>query len=202
MKEYKKFRLAGRELNQKIIEAYVDDFVLEKAARALRLGGNRRLVLDSEDELSVLMDFALYEVPRKGRQNLVALYAEEHGGTNAIERELLAAMVKAHTGLFKVTQVLPDECQIMMGNLIVPEEPVLLTDINFSHTLSSQLVVFFRPIRTATLTMTSGVAFVFPAGLEQELVLRWRRLEPQGSAERYAWFFRKNKLSGYETRYV
>lgn len=165
------------------------------------LGRKRRSVLESEDELSVLMDFALYEIPLKGKKNLVELYAEERGGANPVERELLAAMVEAQTGLFKVTQVLPDKCQIMMDNLIVPEASVVLTDINFSHTIRSKLIIFLRPIRMAKFTISSGIAFIFPTELEGELVLRWRRLKSKGSAERYAWFFRKSKLSGYEMRY-
>jgi hypothetical protein len=54
----------------------------------------------------------------------------------------------------------------------------------------------------AKFTMTSGIAFVFPAALEQELVRRWKSLEVKGGAERYAWFFRKSKQSGLETVYV
>lgn len=46
------------------------------------LGRKRRSVLESEDELSVLMDFALYEIPLKGKKSLVELYAEERGGAN------------------------------------------------------------------------------------------------------------------------
>lgn len=59
LKEYQQYRIAGRELNHKIIDAYLDETILEKAATLLKLGQKRQLVLDSEDDLSVLMDFAL-----------------------------------------------------------------------------------------------------------------------------------------------
>ena len=59
VKQYRRYRNAGRALNQKIIEVLVDSSVIEKSARALGLGKNRRLILDTEDDLSVLMDFAL-----------------------------------------------------------------------------------------------------------------------------------------------
>jgi hypothetical protein len=202
VKEYQRYRKTGRNLNHKIIDAYLNETILEKAATMLRLGQKRRLILDSEDDLSVLMDFALYEIPHGDGKNSVEHYAEEKGGVNAIERELLAAMVKAQTGLFKVKRVLRDKRQIVLENLINPESGVILTDINFSQTLIEGLVVFFRPIRMAKFTMTSGIAFVFPAGLEQELARRWKSLEVKGSAERYAWFFRESKQSGLETVYV
>lgn len=202
LKEYQRYRKTGRNLNHKIIDAYLNEAILEKAATMLKLGQKRQLILDSEDDLSVLMDFALYEIPQEGGKNAVERYAEEKGGINALERELLAAMIKAQTGLFKVRQILRNKQQIILENLISPEASVALTDINFSQTLRDGLIVFFRPVCTTKFTMTSGIAFVFPVELEQELILRWKRLEWKGNAERYAWFFRQSKKQGLETMYV
>jgi len=202
IKDYKRYRKAGRNLNHKIIKAYLNETILGKAATMLRLGQKGRLILDSEDDLSVLMDFALYEISHEDGKNSVEHYAEEKGGVNAVERELLAAMVRAETGLFKVKRVLRDEGQIMLENLVSPEAAVILTDINFSQTMIEDLIVFFRPICLAKFTMTSGIAFVFPTTLAQELVSHWKRLDVKSGAERYAWFFRKSKQSGLETVYV
>ena len=202
IKEYQRYRKAGRSLNQKIIDAYINGGILEKSATMLRLGQNGQLILDREDDLSVLMDFALYEIRNEEWKNSVERYAREKGAVNAIERELLGAMVKARTGLFKVNRVLRDKRQIMLGDLINPELMVILTDINFSQTLREKLIVFLRPVCVAKITMTSGVAFVFPTALEQELVRRWKGFERKGDAQRYAWFFRKSKQSGLETVYA
>ena len=200
VKEYQRYRKAGRELHQKMIEAYVDKPVIEKAAKLLKLGEGGRLVLDSEGEMDVLMDFALYDLRQDGK-NIVARYAEEKGGKNFIERELLSAMTKANVGLFKVVGVNQDTCRLKLGNLIDVGQTVILTDINFSQTLPKGLLLFLRPIRFPKLAMTSGVAFVFPPKLEQELVTHWRELETK-DLQRYAWFFRRSKHAGYETMYV
>lgn len=197
VKQYRRYRKVGRELNQKIIETLVDDKILEKAARALGLGKNHRLVLDSEDDLSVLMDFALYEVRQRGK-NLVERYQEEKGGSNRIERDLLASMVKAGTGLFKVEGISSQRYSLELRGL-VEERKVILTDINFSQTMIQGLVVFFRPIELADFTMTSGVAFVFPEEMERGLVARWTRWD---QAERYARFFKLSKSKGLSTLYV
>ena len=202
IKEYQRYRKAGRSLNQKIIDAYINGGILEKSATMLRLGQNGQLILDREDDLSVLMDFALYEIRNEEWKNSVERYAREKGAVNAIERELLGAMVKARTGLFKVNRVLREKRQIMLGDLINPELMVILTDINFSQTLREKLIVFLRPVCVAKITMTSGVAFVFPTALEQELVRRWKGFERKGDAQRYAWFFRKSKQSGLKTVYA
>lgn len=202
LKEYKQYRKTGLDLNHKIIDAYLNEIILEKAARMLKLGQKRQLVLDSEDDLSVLMDFALYEIPHPDGRSSVKRFAEEKGSTNAIEKDLLTAMAKAQTGLYKVKQVFRDKHQVEIENVISPETPLLLTDINFSQTLVTGLIIFFRPVLTTKFTMTSGIAFVFPHELEQKLTIRWKRLELKGNAERYAWFFRKSKQSGIETMYV
>jgi len=202
IKEYQRYRKAGRSLNQKIIDAYINGGILEKSATMLRLGQNGQLILDREDDLSVLMDFALYEIRNEEWKNSVERYAREKGAVNAIERELLGAMVKARTRLFKVNRVLREKRQIMLVDLINPELMVILTDINFSQTLREKLIVFLRPVCVAKITMTSGVAFVFPTALEQELVRRWKGFERKGDAQRYAWFFRKSKQSGLKTVYA
>src|SRR5437870_9179789 len=109
--QYRRYRLAGKELNHKIMRAFVDDAVIETAARTLGLWKQKRLVLGTEDDTSVLMDFGLYEVPRQGRQ-LIKRYQEEKGGSNEVERDLLAAMIEATTGLFEVKQIYRRKCQL------------------------------------------------------------------------------------------
>lgn len=48
--------------------------------------------LESEDELSVLMDYTFYEVGQKGAR-VVDQYREQPGRKDQVERELLDAMV-------------------------------------------------------------------------------------------------------------
>ena len=201
IKQYRRYRKVGEELHHKIINAFVDSDILEIAARTLGLGRNRQLVLDSEDELSVLMDFSLYEIRRQGK-NLVERYQEEKGGSNRIEGELLDAMLRARTGLFKVKGIMRDKYSLELSDLVNEGRTITLMDINFSQTMANGFVVFFRPIEMADFTMTSGIAFVFRGEMEQELKRRWQRLEEKGSAERYARFFKLSKSRGLTTMYV
>lgn len=202
LKEYQRFRKVGRDLNHKIIDACLNETILAKATTMLKLGRKGQLILDSEDDLSVLMDFALFEIRHRDGRNCIEQYAETKGGANAAERELLAAMVQAQTRLYTVKRVLRDKQQILLENIVTSEMPTVLTDINFSQTLVSGLCLFFRPVSLAKFTMTSGIAFVFPSELEHELEIFWKRLELKGNAERYARLFRKSKRSGIETMYV
>jgi hypothetical protein len=197
VKQYRRYRNASRELNNKIIKALVDNEMLDEAVPALGLGKNRQLFVDSKDDLDVLMDYALYEVPRQGK-NVVQRYQQEKGGSSRVERELLAAMVKARTGLFKVERVSPWTYSLDLRKLVDEEKAITLTDVNFSQTMAQRLVVFFRPIELPELTMTSGIAFVFPEGMERDLVAHWKRWD---STEHYARFFKMSKSRGLATIY-
>ena len=129
---------------------------------------------------------------------MVERYQEEKGASNRIERDLLASMVKARTGLFKVEGISSQRYSLELQGL-VEERKVILTDINFSRSMIQGLVVFFRPIELAEFTMTSGVAFIFPEEMERRLVARWARWD---QAERYARFFKLSKSKGLSTLYV
>jgi hypothetical protein len=201
IKQYRRYRKAARELNQKIIDGYVNEVVIDEAARILELGQDRQLIMDTEDDISVLMDFALYEIRNADHQNQVERYVSENNGKNHVERELLAAMLQAHTGLFKIQSIAPEKGTLELISLTGAGN-VTLTDINFSETAPHDLIIFFRPIRTSSFTMTSGIAFIFPAEKEQELCKQWQELEEKGATERYAWFFKASKHSGHATTYV
>lgn len=201
VKEYRRYRRSGTKLNHKIIETFVDDQAIEHSARALELGRDRQLVLDSEGDLSVLMDFALYEVLEQGK-SIVERYQKEVGGRNAVERNLLKAMVGARPGLFRVEEVMPQRYGIALNSLVEIDREISLTDINLSQTMGDGLVVFLRPVELATFTMTSGIGFVFPGRMEQELIRLWGPGQGQSeSARRYAEFFKLNKSKGIPTLY-
>lgn len=201
IKQYRRYRKVGRELNRKIIDGYVNEIIIDEAARILELGQDRQLIMDTEDDMSVLMDFALYEIRNADGKNQIERYVSENKGENHVERELLAAMLQSHTGLFKIESVAPEKGTIQLINLTGAGN-VTLTDINFSEMKPSDLIIFFRPIRTSSLVMTSGTAFIFPAEKEQELCKQWQMLEEKDPTERYAWFFKASKRSGLTTTYI
>ena len=62
-KTYLRYRNAGKDLNTKIMEALVDDAALRYGSRALKMGRGRQLILDSESDLDVLMEYIFIKVP-------------------------------------------------------------------------------------------------------------------------------------------
>jgi hypothetical protein len=202
IEEYQRYRRASKDLHDKIVRALVGRDIIDEAMRALGLGRGRRLLLDNESDADVLMEYALYEV-RRGGLSLVARYKQTPGGSSAMERELLEAMVVAQTGLFRVESVLPQQSRLALRSLGEDGRDLILTDINFSQTLADQMIVFIRPIEVAGLAMTSGMAFVFPPDMEPSLTARWQRDWAGGrSAKRYAALYRLSKHKGMPTQYA
>ncbi len=195
LERYRRYRAAGKPLTQKIMKAVITNAIINTAARALALGQNNRLVLDSEDEISVLADFAFYEVLQHGH-SLVRKYQADYGPSNELERGLLDAMVKAKTGLFRVEGVWKENGQLDMRSLVGDPSVFSLTDIQLSQTAQPGLIVFFRPLVLSDFSMTSGMAFVFAQELEPKLIKQWAK---RSSAERFAKYFRLSKRSGIPT---
>jgi len=192
VKHYRRYRTVGKILNQKIIDAYVTKEVIEQAARVLGLVKNRQLVFDSEYEMSVLMDFVLYEVPLRGK-TVVQRYQEEKGGSDKVEKELLNAMVAAQTSIFRVEQIWKTKRQLGLQELVGKGRQLILTDIGLSQSIIDKIVVFFRVVEVADIVMTSGMSFAFSNDIEQQLVLRWGKWN---RAKRYAGYFRLSKSKG------
>ena len=175
----------------------VSEAVLTTAARDLHLGLDKRLMFDNESEPDVLMDYALYEILQDG-QTLIERYTIERGGSNRVERDLLEVMLKARTGLFRVEQVLASRYQLNLQEIAGGNRRLSMTDLNFSQFAIDNYVLFFRPIELPELTMTSGVAFVFPAKMERELIEHWQQWD---RSERYAKYFKLYKSKGVQVEY-
>ncbi len=198
VERYKRYRNAGRKLNHRIIDALLTRDDLKAAGDALGVRKKNRLMLESEAEMDVVMDFALYEVPSDGR-NLVTRYADERGGSSKTERDLLAAMRATRSGLFRITAVHPTICQLELADLIESERILKLTDIALSQSIEGEIIFFFRPLELAEFTMTSGIGFPFPARMKKELLDVWRK---RGPAERYAKYFELSHRSGISMNYL
>ncbi len=187
-----------KEVEPKNYRDLYDGYRSEQSGARPGDGQEQTAVLDSEDDISILMEFVLYELLQGGK-TLVQKYHDEHGGTDEVERDLLDAMARAKTGLFKVERIWKQKRMLDLQELAGERRTVSLVDIGFSQSSVQDLILFFRPIRLAEFTMSSGIAFVFPQDMEQKLVRRWGKWS---SAERYAGYFRMSKSNGIPMEYV
>lgn len=212
---YRRYRVEGRNLNHKIIDAMLDQKAIHEAGKSLGiLGRDDILVFDNEGEMSVLMDYALYEWKVKGK-NAVERYQEEIGGETEIERELLTAMVGASTSLFEIESISRATYSLELVDLIDENHTITLMDMNFSQQVMPDYLLFIRPITFENFSMTSGFSFLFPGRLEEEMIERWRKSQLSKSrrlqrrrnklplsARRYVKFFKLSLQKGLEVRYA
>lgn len=203
--KYKLFRNAGIELNHKIMNKSLGRDVLMKSARLLGIVHGDTIVFDSEDETSVLMDFALNDYPL-GNKNTVEIYREEIGWQNEVEKEILDALLSSYTSLFKVISILEAENALYLKDLLNKKDNIKLIDINFSKTAVPGLLLFIRLLPFKDFCATSGISFIFPGSLEMYLLRRYKKLikkinSDSDSVKRFVSFFKLNKIDGMEVRY-
>ena len=99
IEKYKEYRKISKELNNEIMNTCLDRDVFLKSSRLLGAVKGDILVLDNEDEMNILMDFALHEYKIK-KHSTTEIYREKIGGKNEIKKEILDAFVSSYTSLF------------------------------------------------------------------------------------------------------
>ena len=93
------------------------DTVIESASLLGIVVKGSTIFFDSEDETSVLMDFALHEYRIAGK-NAIETYQTETGGKNEVEKELLAGWIASSTSLFKVQAVSAIESNLTLSDVL------------------------------------------------------------------------------------
>ena len=192
LQRYRQYRTTQVALNNKIVKGLARDG-FDAAVRGLGVGrAGRRLMLESEDEISVLMDYAIHEVGAPGAR-VIDRYRDQAGGKDQIERELLDAAAASAAGIYRVQAIEKAARQLALKQLAPVERDVTLLDISFSQSSVLGALLFTRLLELPAFTMTGGAALVFEAGLETQLIRLWAQAAPR---ERYRWIFKLHRRSG------
>lgn len=207
VEKYKKYRKIGMKLNHKMMDKCLDRDVLKKSAKLLDMVKGGTFVFDSEDETSVLMDFALNDY-RFVNENIVEKYRKKFGWKNEIEKEILDAKSASYTSLFKINSVSKTENILVLSNLLNKTDDIKLTDIAFSSNIGLEgCLLFTRLVQFKDFNMTSGVSFVFPPHIEKSIIEKYKmksnNVKSSNEAiKRFVSFYKLHKRNGIETRYI
>ncbi|SNQ61206.1 hypothetical protein [Candidatus Methanoperedens nitratireducens] len=206
IEKYKTYRNIAKELNHKIMNTCLDQDVLKKSARLLGIARGEILVFESENDTSVLMDFALYDY-RANKQNAIEIYREKIGWQNEIEKEILDAYISSYTSLFKVISISEAENSLILSDLLNKKDNIKLIDIALSITAVPGLLVFIRLIPFKDFNMAAGSSFAFPSNSENYLLRRYKILSRKvksgsDSIKRFVSFYKLSKTQGIEVRYL
>jgi hypothetical protein len=158
IERYRRLRTVSQHLNQKVIKTLPEDAMLETGRRLGILQG-RTFLLDSEDELSVVMDCCLHDLMQDGK-NAMEWYLENHSSlASPDERELLEAFRLAQYRIvFPLSRV--EGAGLYFKDLFTQEE-LFVMDIAMSQN-SLNLAYATRTIPLGAFWMTGGAGL--PAG--------------------------------------
>ena len=204
VEKYKYYRKRSKELNQKMIEKCITRRLLEEAGKYLGILRKDTLIFTYEEEVNVLMDFALHEIKTNGK-NAVQNYKDMFGGEDDVEREILEAFISSYTSLFKIVDIFKEEFAILIKDVFANRK-LKLMDIGFSQTASKNLLLFIRVTPFQEFNTTSGIAFVFEGELIGYLLHRYKIFmkkikEGSESMKRFLCFYRLNKRFGIDVYY-
>ncbi len=157
---YQHLRVAGRNLNHKLVERLKQD-VLNEGGKKLGMLRRNVLVLDTEDQIAVLMDYCIYDIRRKGRNAVEQYLAEVPPAPESEEMVLLKAMQQARHSLFRVEAV--ERGVGVTVHDLLRGDTQFIVDVGFSRTAKPGLVMAFRIMSPENITMTTGAPL--PVGM-------------------------------------
>jgi SEC-C motif len=157
---YQHLRRVALLLNNRLVKT-LPKSVLDEGGKKLGILKKGVLVLDTEDEISVLMDFCLYDVRRQGVNAIERYLTESPPPADSDEMVLLQAMRQARYSLFAMESTEPG-IGVRVRDLLL-DEPLFLMDVGFSRTARPGMVLATRVMAPEEIGMTTGAAL--PVGV-------------------------------------
>jgi hypothetical protein len=198
VKRYRRYRAAQRKLNSKLVKSALTEEAFDLAVRHLGVGKNHRLTLESEGELSVVMDYAICEAGKPG-ERVIDRYRAQAGSQDSMEQTLQDAIAASRMGLYRIESVDARLCQLHLKELAQGERTVTIMEINLSQSDATGYVLFTRLLELPELVMTGGAALPFPSEMEARLAKIWNT--PAGR-ERYGRIFKLHRRHGISVLYA
>jgi hypothetical protein len=164
---YQEYRRIAWKLNNEVLPKYLSRSVLDTAGRELGMLRKNTLVMGKEDEIGLLMDYAIHDCREKG-DNAVARYlADSDLDPRSDEYTVVNAMLKSFYTLVEVAEVLP-RVGVRVADLWADRE-YLLVDMGFSKTARKGLVLATRILPFQGFVTTSGAALPVDAQTLREI---------------------------------
>jgi hypothetical protein len=151
---YLRLRQIGMKLSHRLVETLGKD-AFDKAGRSLGILHNGKLVLGSEDELAVVMDYCIYDVYRGGR-NAVQRMLADSPPSDPDELALLKAQTRAYYSIFQVVG-LERGAGVTVKDML-RKDTIFVMDGGFSQTAKIGFGLASRVIPLDGFFMTGGAA--------------------------------------------
>jgi hypothetical protein len=152
---YQRLRTVRLHLNN-TLAGLLSKETLQASGRALGLLKRDILVFDSEDEMAILMDYAIYNVRPDGRNAVQRYLDESPPPPNSEQRAVLESMLRAYYSLVQIVDV--ERGVGVSVHDVLRDEPGFLVDIGFSATARQGMLMATRVIPSDGFLTTGGAA--------------------------------------------
>ena len=153
--KYKRFRQINRKLQNTLVEQ-LSRKAMGECGRKLGILKGDVFVLGNEDEMSILMDYCIYEYGENG-QNAVSRYlAESPPASDSDEYTVLKAMSESFYTLVEIAEVLPGVG--VLADDLFSDRRYPIIDMGLGSSAVKGSVLATRLIPFADFVMTSGAS--------------------------------------------
>jgi hypothetical protein len=160
---YKHLREVGRRLASILPKSLPDD-ALPEAGRKLGILRGKTFVLDTEDEMAVLMDYALHDVRRQGLNAVERYLAETPPPPDSDEMLFLQSLREAHYAILLVEAAEPGVG--VQARDLISDDTFFVMDVGFGTSAEPGFVLASRIHTADNITMTTGAGL--PVGVVPE----------------------------------
>jgi hypothetical protein len=209
LRRYKHLRQIGMGLMGAITRSLPKELILQ-AARDLRLLDKKgRIVCDTEDETSFIMDRAIHDIPWP-EQRFIEIYHQNEAAKLSVDQQAyLRAHIQPVFSLYEVLKVSRGR-GVWLVNLFSPEE-FFLMDTGLGTTAEKGCLLASRVIRLDGICFTSGVSMPFGSEHKERLTSHFTSLaeDKEGARswerlmQRHApYFFIEFKKTGVDVEFA
>lgn len=179
--QYQQYRAIAWDLNNKALLEYLSRAVLTTAGKRLGMLRKNTLLMDHEDEIGLVMDYATHDVWERGGNAVSRYRADVPPDPRSDEYAVVKALSESFCTLIEVVQVLP-RVGVRVADQWADREDLLL-DMGFSRTARKRMVLATRIFPFEEFVTTSGAALPVDAELLREIqdsILPRYKIEQEG----------------------
>ena len=182
VEQYKELRATGRGLNLTLIKQLPKAAVPE-CGKKLGIFKAGTLILNNDDEITILYDYCLYHY-RRGGKNVIERYLDNTPPSpDSAEAIVLKAMLASNYSVFKVLDILPNQGASLQDRLT--NQIINLVDISLSGTGYVGLDLAGRLLPFNSFHMSSGSLIPLPNRLYEEklypIIKKFSKANEEGS---------------------
>jgi hypothetical protein len=177
VKRYTELRNLGRNLNTEIVKSLSKRAMME-GGRRLGVARGNRFVLDTEDEIAVVMDYCIHDL-RHDRQNALDRFLVSPREELSPEQSgYLISLAKSFYSLFEIRDA---EADVGLNAFdLVQGENYFIYDVGFSNTARPGSVFATRIFTHDGITMTTGAALPVPEMKVHPLIQKIKTAKSDG----------------------